>query len=116
MLKIYGIPNCNSVKKAFDWLKNEGIAFEFHNYKKEGISIEKLAEWSSKISYEKLLNKAGTTFKTLTDEEKAKLNEQSAVLAYLAAATSAIKRPLIEKPNGEIVLGFDESTYKAEFL
>ncbi len=69
MLKVYGIPNCDTVKKATVWLKNKGIAYEFHDYKKLGISQEKLEEWLTQVSYEILVNRKGTTFKDLTDDE-----------------------------------------------
>jgi Spx/MgsR family transcriptional regulator len=69
MLKVYGIPNCDTVKKATVWLKNKGMAYEFHDYKKLGISEAKLEEWLTQVPFDKLLNRAGTTFKKLTDEE-----------------------------------------------
>lgn len=115
MIKVYGIPNCNSVKKAFDWLTAAGISFEFHNYKKEGISAEKLDEWLTVLPWEKLVNRAGTTFRKLTDEEKAAINDISSAKAYLLTQTSAIKRPLIEKDEQVVALGFDEEFYKTMF-
>lgn len=115
MIKVYGIPNCNSVKKAFDWLTAAGIHYEFHNYKKEGISSEKLDEWLAVLPWEKLVNRAGTTFRKLTEEEKAAINDKSSAKAYLLEQTSAIKRPLIEKDGQVVALGFDEEFYKNVF-
>jgi len=72
MIKVYGIPNCNTVKKAIDWLKQNKLDFEFHDYKKKGISKEKLQEWSKHFGWENILNKKGTTWAKLSEEEKDK--------------------------------------------
>lgn len=94
MTKIYGIPNCNSMKKAFDYLKAQNIEFEFHDYKKKGIESAKIQEWASQVGFEKLLNKAGTTYKQLPENEKPTDNE--AIIALMIAKPSVIKRPVIE--------------------
>ena len=70
MLTLYGIPNCNTVKKARTWLDEHGIQFAFHDYKKQGISPEKIQEWYGKFPWERLVNKAGTTWKALSEDEK----------------------------------------------
>ncbi len=104
MTKIYGIPNCNSMKKAFDYLKSQNIAFEFHDYKKKGITAAKIEEWAGFVGIEKLLNKAGTTYKQLPENEKPTTNE--AIIALMMAKPSVIKRPVIEL-NQKLQVGLD---------
>ncbi len=111
-MKLYGIPNCNTVKKAQDWLKANHIDFEFHDFKKKGITSEKLTEWFKTFGWEKVINKNGLTFKKLTKEEQAEINSPDSAIAYLMHNTSAIKRPIIEQDNKGILLGFTEGDYK----
>ena len=113
---IYGIPNCNTVKKALDWIRANGIAYQFHNFKKEGISAEKLTEWFDTFGWEQVINKNGLTFKKLSKEEQAEINSPQKVIAYLMQNTSAIKRPIVEKNGKAILLGFNEDTYLKELL
>ncbi len=108
---IYGIPNCNTVKKALDWIRANGIAYQFHNFKKEGISAEKLTEWFDSFGWEQVINKNGLTFKKLSKEEQAEINSPQKVIAYLMQNTSAIKRPIVEKNGKVILLGFNEDAY-----
>lgn len=112
-MKLYGIPNCNTVKKAQDWIKNNGLAYEFHNFKKDGITAEKLTEWFQIFGWEKVINRAGLTFKKLTKEEQAAINSESTAIAYLLNNTSAIKRPIVELNGKAILLGFKEEEYQA---
>ncbi|MVN23333.1 Spx/MgsR family RNA polymerase-binding regulatory protein [Mucilaginibacter arboris] len=114
-MKIYGIKNCNTVKKALDWLKENNVGFEFHDFKKEGVSLEKLQDWSSKVGYEKLLNKQGLTWKQLDAETKATIIGEKEALQLLSAKNSMIKRPVLEFENG-LVLGFQEEMYQRLFL
>ena len=113
---VYGIPNCNTVKKALDWIRANGIAYQFHNFKKEGISAEKLTEWFDSFGWEQVINKNGLTFKKLSKEEQAEINSPQKVIAYLMQNTSAIKRPIVEKNGKAILLGFNEDTYLKELL
>lgn len=113
---VYGIPNCNTVKKALDWIRTNGIAYQFHNFKKEGISAEKLTEWFDTFGWEQVINKNGLTFKKLSKEEQAEINSPQKVIAYLMQNTSAIKRPIVEKNGKAILLGFNEDTYLKELL
>ena len=108
---VYGIPNCNTVKKALDWIRANGIAYQFHNFKKEGISAEKLTEWFDSFGWEQVINKNGLTFKKLSKEEQAEINSPQKVIAYLMQNTSAIKRPIVEKNGKAILLGFNEDAY-----
>ena len=108
---VYGIPNCNTVKKALDWIRANGIVYQFHNFKKEGISAEKLTEWFDTFGWEQVINKNGLTFKKLSKEEQAEINSPQKVIAYLMQNTSAIKRPIVEKNGKAILLGFNEDAY-----
>ncbi len=114
-MDIYGIKNCNTVKKALDWLKENHIDFEFHDFKKEGIAADKLQDWSSKVGYEKLLNKQGLTWKQLDAETKASITGEKEALQLLQAKNSMIKRPVLEFED-QVVLGFDEGQYRMLFL
>lgn len=108
---VYGIPNCNTVKKALDWLKENKIDFEFHDFKKKGITAEKLQKWFNEFGWEKVINKNGLTFKKLSKDEQQKIDNPASVIAYLLQNTSAIKRPIIEKEKA-ILIGFDAENYK----
>ncbi len=108
---VYGIKNCNTVKKGLDWLKANELEFEFHDYKARGISKEKLESWSAQIGWEKLINKKGMTFRKLTDEEKKQTETKEGALAMLMQKTSMIRRPLIERDGKVLALGFDEAEY-----
>ena len=113
-LKLYGIPNCNTVKKARDWLESNRIAFEFHDFKKQGVSQQLLENWLAQIPHEKLINRAGLTWRGLDDNTKTGIIDNASAITLMQAKTSVIKRPIIEK-NGKILcLGFDEATYKKE--
>lgn len=111
-LKVYAIPNCNTVKKALDWMHKNKIDYAFHNYKKEGISKTKLTEWCKQVGWESLINKKGTTWKQLDAKIQASIKNQTAAIQLMLEKTSIIRRPLIEKDNKIILLGFDETEYK----
>lgn len=113
-MTVYGITNCDTVKKALTWLKSHHIDFEFHNFKKDGISIGKLQEWDAKAGYEKFLNKKGTTWKAVDDEVKQSIVSAKEALPLLQEKTSMIKRPVIED-NGFLFFGFDEEAYGKHF-
>lgn len=114
MLKVYGIPNCDTVKKAITWLKDHNVAYEFHDYKKLGISEAKLEEWLTQVPHDKLVNRAGTTFKKLTDEEKAKITDNASAIALMLEKTSVIKRPIVESDK-ILAIGFKPEEYEAVF-
>lgn len=109
---VYGIPNCNTVKKAQDWLKSNEIDVEFHDFKKKGVTAEKLTEWFNAFGWEKVINKNGLTFKKLSKLEQSNINSPEKAISYLLNNTSAIKRPIIERNDQPILLGFDEEIYK----
>ena len=112
-IEFYGIPNCDTVKKARKWLDQNGVAYTFHDYKKEGADPARLANWVQQAGWEKVLNRAGTTFRKLPDADKADLDEAKAV-ALMAANPSCIKRPVVEYPGG-LLIGFKEPEWAAAF-
>ncbi|WP_233268821.1 Spx/MgsR family RNA polymerase-binding regulatory protein [Mucilaginibacter lacusdianchii] len=114
MIKVYGIPNCNTVKKALDWLKQNNVAYEFHDFKKLGVTADKLEEWNDKAGYEKFLNKQGLTWKQLDAAVKESVKTKDDALQLLQQKTSMIKRPVIED-NGYLFFGFDEKAYAEHF-
>jgi arsenate reductase (glutaredoxin) len=108
---LYGIKNCNTVKTALDWLNKNKIVFEFHDYKKQGITAEKLSAWSKQVGWESLVNKRGMTWRQLDEAEQKKVTNEKAAIA-LMEKTSVIKRPLIEDGDKVLLLRFDEEEYK----
>jgi len=103
-ITLYGISNCDTVKKARTWLDAQGLAYTFHDYKKAGTDPAKLTEWCQAAGWEKVLNRAGTTFKKLPDADKDGLDQAKAV-TLMAAQPSCIKRPVVEHPGG-LLVGF----------
>ncbi|WP_373488801.1 ArsC family reductase [Blastomonas sp.] len=108
-LMIYGIPNCDTMKKARLWLEAQGIAYDFHDYKKVGITADKLNDWADAVGWEALLNKAGMTFRKLADADKADLSRDKAI-ALMVANPSMIKRPVLEHSGG-VLVGFKPEVY-----
>ncbi len=115
MYTFYGIKNCNTVKKAIDWFNANGIEFTFHDYKKDGITATKLKDWNSQVSWELLVNKKGTTWRSLDDATKASITNAKNAIALMQEKTSVIKRPLIEKDGKVITLGFDENIFAEKY-
>lgn len=111
LMTVYGIPNCNTVKKSLDWLKAHKIDFEFHDFKKKGITPDKLNEWCKVFGWETVLNRKGLTWKKLSKDEQAGIDNQEKAISYLINNTSAIKRPVIEKEGHPILISFDENRY-----
>ena len=114
-MKVYGITNCNTVKKALDWLKANHVDYEFQDFKKLGVSADKLNEWDTKAGYDKFLNKQGLTWKQLDPAVKATITGKEPALQLLQQKTSMIKRPVIED-GGFLFFGFDEKVYQQHFL
>jgi arsenate reductase (glutaredoxin) len=109
---IYGIKNCDTMKKARAWLDSHGVAYAFHDYKTAGVARDKLKGWSDEVGWEVLLNRAGTTFKKLPDADKVGLSERKA-LALMLAQPSMIKRPVLEL-GGKLLVGFKPEIYARE--
>jgi arsenate reductase (glutaredoxin) len=113
-MKVYGITNCNTVKKALDWLNANHVKYEFHDFKKLGVSEEKLKEWDKRAGYERFLNKQGLTWKQLDPQVKEGITTPGDALKLLQRKTSMIKRPVIE--DGDFLyFGFDEEIYGNHF-
>ena len=110
---IYGIKNCDTMKKARAWLDKRGVEYAFHDYKTEGIAKSRLEEWSMKAGWEVLLNRAGTTFKKLPDSDKENVTEKKAI-ALMAAQPSMIKRPMLYMA-GKLTVGFKPEVYEKLF-
>jgi Spx/MgsR family transcriptional regulator len=110
---IYGIKNCDTMKKAFAWLDDHGIAYEFHDYKKAGVTKGQLAQWCRAAGWETVLNRAGTTFKKLPDADKQGLTQDKAI-ALMLNGPSMIKRPVLDV-DGALEIGFAPERYAKLF-
>lgn len=110
---IYGIKNCDTMKKARTWLDGHGVAYDFHDYKISGIDKAHLVRWSKAVGWETLLNRAGTTFRKLDDAAKQGLTESKAI-ALMLEQPSMIKRPVLEA-GGKIMVGFKPENYAQQF-
>ena len=107
---IYGIKNCDTMKKARAWLDKYGVEYAFHDYKSAGIDRAKLERWAEKVGWEVLLNRAGTTFKKLPEKDKTGLTETKAI-ALMLKQPSMIKRPVLELSGGKLLVGFKPEQY-----
>jgi Spx/MgsR family transcriptional regulator len=111
-ITIYGIKNCDTMKKARAWLDKQGVDYAFHDYKSAGIERTKLETWAREAGWETLLNRAGTTFKKLPDKDKSNVTEKKA-LALMLAQPSMIKRPVLDLGGGRLLVGFKPEDYAA---
>ena len=111
-ITVYGIKNCDTMKKARAWLDKRGVDYAFHDYKVAGIDKGKLEGWAREVGWEALLNKAGTTFRKLADKEKEGITETKAIKLMLAQP-SIIKRPVLELGQGKLLVGFKPEQYEA---
>jgi arsenate reductase len=109
-ITIYGIKNCDTMKKARAWLDKRGVDYAFHDYKAAGIDRERLERWSKKLGWETLLNRAGTTFRKLPDKDKAALDAGKAI-ALMLDQPSMIKRPVLDLGGGKLLVGFKPEIY-----
>ena len=112
-ITLYGIPNCDTVKKARTWLEAKGLAYEFHDYKKHGADPARLTAWQQQAGWEKVINRAGTTFRKLPEADKHGLDAAKAV-RVMAEHPSTIKRPIVELPGG-LLVGFKPDEWEAHF-
>jgi Spx/MgsR family transcriptional regulator len=108
-ITIYGIKNCDTMKKARAWLDKHDVVYAFHDYKSEGIDRDRLERWAGAVGWETLLNRAGTTFRKLPEKDKASVTEKRAIMLMLDQP-SMIKRPVLEV-KGEVIVGFKPETY-----
>ena len=113
MTTLYGIRNCDTMKKAWTWLDQHGVAYVFHDYKKQGVDRARLQAWVGQAGWERLLNRSGTTFRKLPEADRADLTEAKAV-TLMVAQPSMIKRPVLET-EGELLVGFRPEDYARRF-
>lgn len=111
MITVYGISNCDTVKKARRWLDEHQVEYRFHNYKTHGIDTSRLLQWNAQTGWVALLNKRGTTWRKLSDHDKKNIDENTAI-PLLAAYPSMIKRPVLEQSNRIIIIGFNADKYQ----
>lgn len=113
MTTLYGIKNCDTIKKAKSWLEQHQIEYDFHDYRKDGLERSLLEQWCNELGWENLLNRRGTTWRKLPDSDKENIDEQSAI-ELMMAQPAMIKRPLLDTGDQRI-LGFNDSTYQQIF-
>jgi len=111
---LYGIPNCDTVKKARTWLESNGVDFTFHDFKKQGVDETMLRAWLKHVPLATLLNKKGTTYRALSDADKAKAESEAGAVALMQASPSLIKRPVLDR-DGQVSVGFSADTYASLF-
>ena len=109
---LHGIPNCDTVKRARAWLEDRGFEHRFHDFKKAGVPEEALDRWIEQLGWEALLNRQGTTWRKLSDDEKEGVIDAPSARAAMLAHPSLIRRPIVEWPNGEISVGFTTDLFK----
>lgn len=106
-MKLYGIPNCDTVKKARDWLAQHDLACEFHDFKKAGVPEDRLQAWLAAAGWETLLNRKGTAWRGLDEAARTRVVDATSAAAVMRQWPSVIKRPVVEWPDGRITVGFD---------
>lgn len=114
MITLFGIPNCDTVRKARKWLEAEGIEYQFHDFKKQGVTEDALSEWISQAGLDTVLNRRGTTWRQLPESDREGIDETKAI-ALLLEHTSMIKRPVLQMTNGIVHIGFKPEQYQALF-
>lgn len=114
MLKIYGIKNCDTVKKALQWFSAHHIAYTFVDFKKKPVEKERVLDWMSKKSWKELVNTRGTTYRALSEDQKKNMTDETTALQIILEKNCIIKRPIIEY-NNQLIVGFDEALYTAIF-
>jgi Spx/MgsR family transcriptional regulator len=110
---LYGIPNCDTVKKARAWLAGQGVDYRFHDFKKDGVPAERLDAWMAAAGWEKLLNRQGTTWRKLDGAQQLRCGNAEGARGLMLESPSVIKRPVVEWPDGSITVGFDAADWAA---
>ena len=111
---LYGIPNCDTVKKARTWLADHDQAFDFHDFKKQGLDSAAVAAWLEQIDWEELVNRKGTTWRKLTDERRAAVTDKASALTLMLEQPSVVKRPVLDR-GGKFSVGFSDAQYQQLF-
>ena len=114
MITLYGIPNCDTVKKARTWLADQQQDFNFHDFKKQGLSAAQVQHWLKSVNWETLVNKKGTTWRALSDERKAQIVDAESAIALMLENPSVIKRPVLQRADASHV-GFSDAQYREIF-
>lgn len=114
MTTLYGIPNCDSVKRARAWLTARGLAHDFHDFKKQGLPADRLEAWAQAVGWETLLNRKGTTWRKLDAATQAAVVDAPSARALMLAQASVVKRPVVEWADGRITVGFDAEGWAAQ--
>jgi Spx/MgsR family transcriptional regulator len=116
MTILYGIPNCDTVKKARDWLAQHGVAHEFHDFRKAGVPADRLARWVEAAGWERLLNRKGTMWRKLDAATQARVVDAATAQAVMVDQPSTIKRPVVEWDDGRITVGFAPEDWAAALV
>lgn len=111
MITIYGIPNCDSVKRTRAWFDGQGLAYQFHDFKKSGLPEPDLQRWLAELGWEKLLNRAGTTWRRLDEAAKVAVCDASSAASVMRAQSSVIKRPIVAWADGSLSIGFSPELF-----
>ena len=111
-ITVYGIPNCDTVKKARAWLTGNGVDYQFHDFKKQGVPLPQLDNWLKTVGWEKLVNRQGTTWRKLDDAVKATVVDAPSAKTLMLAQASVIKRPVVEWSAGDVTVGFDAARWQ----
>lgn len=114
-ITLFGIPHCDTVKKARLWLQDQGLAYQFHDFKKDGVPADALARWMQAVGWEVLLNRKGTTWRKLDAAVQARVQDGASAAALMQAQASVIKRPVVQWPDGRVTVGFTPQGF-AELL
>jgi arsenate reductase (glutaredoxin) len=114
-MKLYGIPNCNTVKKVRAWLDEKGIAYTFHDFRKDGVTAVLLRGWLTQVPREKLINRAGMTWRELSDAEKDAIHDDASAIALMLKKPAVIKRPVLEEDGRILAIGFNKFDYENIF-
>lgn len=113
MLRLYGIPNCDTVKKARAWLSDSGVDYQFVDFKKDAPTVPLLKAWARQVGWETLLNRAGTTWRKLDEATQAQAVDEAGAVALMAAQASVIKRPVVDWGDGRLSVGFKPERFEA---
>ena len=110
-ITLYGIPNCDTVKKARAWLADNGVDYAFHDFKKQGLPTDRLDEWVARLGWEKVLNRKGNTWRQLDEKSQLQAGNEAGARALMLAQPSVIKRPVVEWADGQVTVGFDPDAW-----
>lgn len=114
MIVVHGIPNCDTVKKARAWLAEHGLAYRFHDFRKDGVPADRLDDWLARLGWERLLNRKGTTWRKLDPAAQQAVRDAASARAVMVGEPSVIKRPVVQWPDGQVTVGFDAALWQEQ--